>query len=127
MTMTARELLNSVLLSLGYVLLFVGIAYKVDFIKGKYALAVLSAGCIILYFRKELSDKIPIKIASLVLVQTIGLILIFLGFHTYVEQYTNNLWPWYIIGGAILFNYSPEISKSLTNDNGKSKSNEFDI
>lgn len=116
MTMTKRELLHSILLSVGYVLLFLGIAYKADFITQKYALVTLIAGIIILYFRKELANKIPIKIANLVIIQTIGLILIALGFQAYMEQYIEGLWPVYIITGALIFNYSAKISKAIASD-----------
>jgi hypothetical protein len=116
--MTKRELVHSVLLSFGYVLLFLGIAHKIDFITGKYSLIVLVVGLAILYFREELSNKIPVKIASMVVVQSIGLILIFLGFQAYAQQYLDSLWLWYILGGAIIFNYSAKISKALTKDEG---------
>jgi len=127
--MSKRELLHSVILSLGYVLLFLGIAYKANFITGKYAIIAVVTGLIVLYFREELAKKIPVSVASMVVVQTIGLILIFLGFKAYVEQYITNLWLWYILAGAILFNYAAKISKSLVkNDTGPKKSvKEFEI
>lgn len=114
--MTKRELLHSVLLSVGYVLLFLGIAYKADWITEKYALVTFIIGIIILYFRKELANRIPLKIANLVIVQTIGLILIALGFQAYMRQYLDKLWPMYIIIGALIFNYSAKIAKAVASD-----------
>jgi hypothetical protein len=114
--MNKRELVHSVLLSIGYVLLFISIAYKASFITEKYAIIILLAGIVILYFRKELANKIPIKIANMVIVQTIGLIFIFLGFERYMRQYLDKLWPIYIIAGALIFNYSAKIAKAVASD-----------
>jgi hypothetical protein len=113
-TMTNRELVNSVLLTIGYVLLFLGVAHKVTFVTEKSAIIIIVAGLVILYFREELAKRIPVKIASTIMVQTIGLILLFLGFENYMRSYLEQYWWIYIIIGALIFNYAAKISKSIS-------------
>jgi hypothetical protein len=125
MTMTSKELTHSVLLSLANVLLFLGLAYKVDWLTIKYAPFVIVAGAAVLYWRNEIANKIPIKVGNLVVIQSIGFILLFLGFKTYISQYLQSYWVWYLVIGVLLFCYAPKIAKLISKDDAPVKSEEM--
>ena len=113
MTMNRKELLHSVILSAGYVLLFIGISNITTNIIDQYAPFFLLGGAMILYYKDKIANSIPLDVFSGIIVQAVGMILLFLAFKTYAYRYTDGNTAWFIIIGLIIYNYAWPITRTL--------------
>jgi len=113
MTMNRKELLHSVILSAGYVLLFIGISNITTNIIDQYAPFFLLGGAMILYYKDKIANSIPLDVFSGIIVQAVGMILLFLAFKTYAGNYINGNTAWFILIGLIIYNYAWPITRML--------------
>jgi len=113
MGMNRKELLHSVILSVGYVLLFIGISNIATDVLDQYAPLFFLAGAIILYYEDKIANSIPLDVFSSIIVQAVGMILLFLAFKTYACRYTEGNTAWFIIIGLIIYNYAWPITRTL--------------
>ena len=113
--MNRRELLHSVILSVGYVLLFIGISNiaSVNGFLDKYAPFFAIAGALVLYYKKPIANMIPIDVFSNIIVQAVGMILLFLAFKTYATRYVDGNTAVYLVIGLIIYNYAWPITRML--------------
>lgn len=115
MTMNRKELLHSVILSVGYVLLFIGISNiaSANGVLDKYAPFFAIAGSLVLFYKNKIASLIPLDVFSDIIVQAVGMILLFLAFKTYAMRYIDgNTWV-YIVMGLIIYNYAWPLTRML--------------
>lgn len=113
MTMNKSELLHTVVLSIGYVLLFIGVSNIAGDTLDVYAPLFFIAGALVLYYKDPIADSFPIDAISDIIVQALGMILLFLAFKTYATRYIDGNTGLYILIGLIIYNYAWAITRML--------------
>ena len=113
MSLDKTDLIEAVIISIGYVLLFMAIDFKVNGLLDKFTLMFIIGGVLLLGLRTVIVEKVGGGMLTEVIVQTIGLILLFLGFKTYAKQFVEQYWMIFIGIGIALYNYHKQVARLI--------------
>jgi hypothetical protein len=121
--MKKKDLVRTLVITFGYVLMFLAIDYKLNgFLNGRYALILIIAGAGLLLYEEIFWRKRQVdwSLGFPAVMRTFAYILLFLGLKTYLVQYVETQWIWFIVAGFFIYNYHHKIVDKLvpgeTND-----------
>lgn len=111
--MEKKQLVNSLLVTFAYVLLFVSISYKTNNLLTKWTFLFMVAGALVLWFQDKITQRFRQKFIPKIVIRTVGYILLFLGIKQFITRYVVQHWVWFIILGIVIYNYHNQITERL--------------
>jgi len=110
--MKTRDIIRSIVITFGYVLISLAVQYKIDGLLDKYMLFLIAGGAgILLYERIAWKNKLESTsgISVPAMLRVFAYILLFLGIQNYLIQYVHTQWVWFLIAGILIYNYHHKI------------------
>lgn len=115
--MKKKDLVRTLVITLGYVLMFLAIDYKINgYLNSKYALIFIVIGAGMLLYEEILWKKpkqVNWGLGLPAVIRTFSYILLFLGVKTYLIQYVSTQWIWFVVAGFLIYNYHDKIVDKL--------------
>lgn len=113
--MKKKDLVRTLVITLGYVMIFMAVDYKINGLLVKYALVMLVTGAAILIYEEFVfkGKDNNFRIGWPAILRTFAYILLFLGLKSYLVKYVATSWVWFLVVGFLIYNYHDKIVNKL--------------